>query len=369
MTSMLAEATCLTPGELATTVDYIAGNQLADGAICWFANGHIDPWDHVEAAMGLSIGGAFEQAEAAYAWLRAQQRDDGGWYVRYRDGRVEDGSRSETNFVAYVATGVWHHYRISGHRAFLARCWPMVRSAIDFVLRLQAPTGEVYWALDHSSGVSEDALVTGCSSIYKSLECAISSAQVLGEPYHHWLQARGRLGEVLRLQPERFDRTWESKARFSMDWFYPVLTGVVQGDAARQRLAARWHEFVEPELGCRCVADRPWVTVAESCELALALLASGQRQQAAQLYNWLHQYRLEDGSYWTGYVFADRAIWPEECPTWTAAAMLLAADALAGLTPAHDLFTRDVLATGERTRSKAAQQPQRLEQGNFLEQP
>ena len=46
------------------------------------------------------------------------------------------------------------------------------------------------------------------------------------------------LGRLLRRRPHRFDRTWESKSRYSMDWFYPVLTGVISGAAARERLAA-----------------------------------------------------------------------------------------------------------------------------------
>jgi len=58
-----------------------------------------------------------------------------------------------------------------------------------------------------------------------------------------------------------------------MDWFYPILTGVVQASAAHQRILARWETFVEEGFGCRCVSDEPWVTVAESCELTLALLA------------------------------------------------------------------------------------------------
>ena len=47
-----------------------------------------------------------EEAEAAYGWLRNEQRDDGSWFAAYRDGAVDDGTRAETNFVAYVATGV-----------------------------------------------------------------------------------------------------------------------------------------------------------------------------------------------------------------------------------------------------------------------
>ncbi|GIR63503.1 MAG: hypothetical protein CM15mP68_1690 [Pseudomonadota bacterium] len=44
----------------------------------------------------------------------------------------------------------------------------MVERAIEFVLKQQANTGEIYWAVDKNTGPSQDALVTGCSSIYKS---------------------------------------------------------------------------------------------------------------------------------------------------------------------------------------------------------
>jgi hypothetical protein len=49
--------------------------------------------------------------------------------------------------------------------------------------------------------------------------------------------------------------------------------------------------------------------------------------------------RDDDGSYWTGLVYADDARWPVERTTWTAAAVVLAADALSGATPASTLFT------------------------------
>jgi hypothetical protein len=48
--------------------------------------------------------------------------------------------------------------------------------------------------------------------------------------------------------------------------------------------------------------------------------------------------RDDDGAYWTGLVFADGKRWPVERTTWTAAAVVLAADALSGATPASGLF-------------------------------
>jgi len=329
-----------TTDALRHTADYIAAVQAPDGAIPWFPDGILDPWDHVEAAMGLSVAGRLDAAEAAYAWLERMQRPDGSWYASYRDNQVVDGTRAETNFVAYVATGVWQHYLIRRDRAFLTRRWEMVRRAIDFVLTLQAPTGEIYWALDTRTGINKDALVTGCSSIYKSLECTIRIAETLGEDATRYRSAREALGHALRHRGDRFDRTWESKARYSMDWFYPILTGVFEGAAARERLASRWTTFVEPGLGCRCVADQPWVTIAETCELVLACVAAGHRVQGAALYRDLVRYQAEDGSWWTGYAFADDVHWPEERPTWTAGAVLLAADALNRLTPAADLFVK-----------------------------
>jgi len=46
-------------------------------------------------------------------------------------------------------------------------------------------------------------------------------------------------------------------------------------------------------------------------------------------------------SYWTGYVYRDEALWPLEKPTWTAGAVLLAADALSNATPAALLFQNE----------------------------
>ncbi|HKK23508.1 MAG TPA: prenyltransferase [Pseudohaliea sp.] len=324
---------------LRPTVQFILDSQCASGEIPWFPGNYTDPWDHVEAAMGLAIGGEYAAAERAYHWLAERQLADGSWWAAYRGELPDNLERRESNFVAYVATGVWHQYLVTGDEAFLHRAWPMVERAIEFVLSLQSEQGEIDWAVDGDGRPKGDALVTGCSSIYKSLECAANIAATLGRPRPAWLRARTRLGDALRGRPERFDRTWESKARFSMDWFYPVLTGAFTGPAARARLAARWEAFIEPGLGCRCVVEEPWVTVAESCELVMALLAAGDRARAVELYSWLHQWRDGDGAYWTGYQFVEDLLWPAEKPTWTAGAVLLAADALTGHTGASRLFT------------------------------
>ena len=134
----------------------------------------------------------------------------------------------------------------------------------------------------------------------------------------------------LSLRPPVFDRVVEQIRKGLLD---------AQRIAAHDRLAADWDRFVVPGLGVRCVADRPWVTGAETCELALALAAVGRTDAALEQVAAMQHLRHDDGSYWTGLVFADGVRWPVERTTWTAAAVVLAADALSGATPAAGLFS------------------------------
>jgi hypothetical protein len=131
-----------------------------------------------------------------------------------------------------------------------------------------------------------------------------------------------------------------------MDWYYPVLGGAVRGDAGRELVDARWDDFVVPGLGILCVDTNPWVTGAETCELALALDALGDRPRAAALVRDMQHLRACDGSYWTGYVYPDRLNWPVEHTTYTAAAVVLAVDALSHSTPGGDIFRGASLPNG-----------------------
>ena len=51
---------------LRPTVEFLLASQRSDGEIPWFDGGHTDPWDHAEAAMGLSVAGELAAAERAY---------------------------------------------------------------------------------------------------------------------------------------------------------------------------------------------------------------------------------------------------------------------------------------------------------------
>ncbi|HYN96759.1 MAG TPA: prenyltransferase/squalene oxidase repeat-containing protein [Pilimelia sp.] len=311
----------LSPAAMRQTADFIAGCQAADGQIPWFPGGHTDPWDHVEAAMGLDVAGRHAQARRAYEWLRAVQNSDGSWYHSYRGDDVVDRTR-EANFAAYLAVGLWHHFRSTGDAAFLDRMWPTLEAAVAFVLTLQQPGGQIGWA----HGAGGEALLTGCASMHHSLACALAIANERGAPQPDWELAAATLGHAVAEHPERFS----PRDRYSMDWYYPVLGGALRGAAGLARIDREWDRFVVPGLGARCVSDRPWVTVAETCELVLALCCVGDTDRAVDLFAAIQRMRLDDGSYWTGYVYPDDTMWPQERTTWSAAAVLLGSAMIAG---------------------------------------
>ena len=226
--------------DLHATVDGIAEWQLPSGMIPWFPGGHADPWNHVEAAMALDLGGRRAEAERAYEWLVDLQRPDGAWHQYYLAG--DDGctqveqDKLDANVCAYVAAGVWHHWlltddegfveahvadRRAGHRlrarpADAARRDPLGpprrRHAVDLrpAHRLVVDLPQPALRHRHRRAASATSAPTGSCRPPGS---PTSSAHV----------------------PEAF----APKHRWAMDWYYPVLAGVVLGDAGRARLDER----------------------------------------------------------------------------------------------------------------------------------
>jgi hypothetical protein len=332
----------LSATEVLATAHSIAEVQRPDGMIPWFPGGHCDPWNHVEAAMALSVCGLTAEAERAYRWLADNQLADGSWFNYYLAEGVKD-SRLDTNVCAYIAAGLWHHHLVTGEHELLRRLWPAMERALDFVLRWQQPDGSVRWSLDPAGRPEGYALLTGSSSIYHSLLCGVAAAERLGKDRPDWELAAGRLGHAVAHHPTAF----APKEEFAMDWYYPMLSGALGGERGRDRMAQHWDTFVMEGLGVRCVSTNDWVTAAETAECVLALDGLGMEEAAHQLLADAQGLRLPDGSYWTGMVYPDEVSFPGgERTTYTAAAMILAADALSNTSPAAGLFRGEGLPAG-----------------------
>jgi hypothetical protein len=332
----------LSSAQVAATARSIADMQEPSGAVPWTTGEHTDVWNHVEAAMAMLVGGQVEAAERAYAWCARTQRRDGSWPLKIVADRVEDAS-GETNMSAYLAVGVWHHWLLRRDRAFVERMWPVVRRGLDFVVGMQLSFGGIAWSQEWTDGpakVNEDALLAGSSSIYQSLRAGVALADLVDDPQPEWELAGGRLGHALRRHRDQF----LDKSEFSMDWYYPVLGGAVRGSAATALLEEGWETFVVPGLGIKCVSTNNWVTGAETCELVMSLDAVGDHGRALELFAAMQHLRHDDGRYWTGYVFPDDVHWPAEQTTYTAAAVVLAADELSRTTAASGIMRGDTLA-------------------------
>ena len=293
--------------------------------IPWFAGGHVDPWNHVEAAMALCAGGEFDSSKSAYRWLASMQRGDGSWHAYYRNDESIKEHRVDTNATAYLATGLYHYYLCSKDRSFADELYPAVSHAMDFVCSHQWPSGVVCWSIEEDGTPSTYGLVAASCSIYASLRCACALAEVLGDRKMMWERAAHSLrGALLRM-----DHGFLPKDCYAMDWYYPVLCGVLDEDRGKFRLDSSFGAFILEGRGVLCRSDRRWVTIAETAEYAIACARIGRKLDAAHVLEALAPLRDIDGSYPTGLVYPERSEYPAgERTTYSGAAVVLATDAL-----------------------------------------
>jgi hypothetical protein len=217
--------------------------------------------------------------------------------------------------------------------------WPRIEASTRFALALQTPGGAIAWARDPDYLPARKALLTSSSCIYLSLRCALAAAREVGESKLDWELAITELATAVASKPQEF----VDKSRFSMDWYYPILGGILRGREATDRLADSWDTFVIPGWGVRCVSDKPWVTSGETAEFVLALSALGLDDTAREFFAQMQFLRAGSDLYWTGATFPGPVFWPHEQTTWSAASVILAADALVGLSEGRTLFSGESL--------------------------
>ena len=80
----------LSAAEIEATSRHLADLQMPDGQIPWFPGGHCDAWNHVEAAMALTVTNRVTEAQRAYQWHRVP-RYALHFATGYLDGDVQVG--------------------------------------------------------------------------------------------------------------------------------------------------------------------------------------------------------------------------------------------------------------------------------------
>ncbi|MFW5661758.1 MAG: hypothetical protein ACOC05_10285, partial [Oceanicaulis sp.] len=244
--------------DIEACADRIAALQRRDGTIPWVEAGVWDPWNHGESAMALAVAGRAAAAEAALDALAARQDADGGWTGELGAGvpMDETGERiappavpvtaRDTNFTGYVAVTVLRTALALDAPRLIARHFPMVERALDWVADRQCETGDVVWRdPDPGQPLEEiDSLRAGNASLYKSFEAGLRMADALDLKRPRWAKARAGIARAFSRTPERFDRQGTDRSNYAMDWYYPVLTGAISGAAAQARLGEGWDRFV-----------------------------------------------------------------------------------------------------------------------------
>jgi len=321
--------------------NYIKSIQLESGAIPSNKDGSHDPWDHIESIMGLNFANQKESSKLAFEWLIKNQNTDGSWFSKYNDSHPLEKNKS-THFGPYISVAALHFYKIFEDKEFLEYLWPNIKLALKFSLSLQIPNGTIPWSIDEDGKIEEDYLLTGSSSILKSIECGIAISKLLNdkENISNWTQSHKSLSNAIRNPIGKFDLLQDRK-RFSMDWYYPILSGCLNDKERDYYIDKVFNDFYVEDIGVKCVIEEPWITVAETCEFIIALMISNRDEDAKKLLLDVLDICDKDNIPYMGWQYEENIFWPKEKPSWTSAAAILAADTILDFSNASDLFKRD----------------------------
>ena len=195
--------------------------------IPWFPGGHCDPWNHVEAAMALTVVGHGRRGRPRLPVAGRHPAPRRQLVQLLPDDRGRRTPVSTPTCVPTWPPGAWHRYVSTGDLDGLEKLWPAVEAGVDFVLRWQRPDGSIRWSLDPAGrprGVrAPHRLVLDLPQ--PPLRDRLRRAT---RPRASRLGARrGPAGP--RRGPRARARS-RPRCEFAMDWYYPVLSGALSGD-------------------------------------------------------------------------------------------------------------------------------------------
>lgn len=318
---------------------YVMNEQLDNGVIPSNKDGSFDPWDFIESITALNFLRSGIESKKAFRWLKDNQNSDGSWYSKYSSEGEPVEKNKPTHFSSYISVGILHHYKIFLDKEFLLEMWPSVKSAINFSISNQTKEGTIPWSVDEHNFIEKDYLITGSSSILKGLECALAIVKILDIQVNeiNWHDSYISLSNALRNPRELFDLQ-KDRSNFSMDSYYPILSGCLDDGEIKEAVNKTLKDFYIDTLGIKCVKEEPWITVAETNEFVIALLIAKEKELAKKILIESIQISDKNNIPYMGWQYKENIFWPDEKPTWTAAALILAADALFNFTDASTLF-------------------------------
>ena len=128
-----------------------------------------------------------------------------------------------------------------------------------------------------------------------------------------------------------------------MDSYYPILSGCLTKSEKEVYIEKIFNEFYIEGLGVKCVREEPWITVAETCEFIIALTMSGNITKAKKILIEVLNISDKKNIPFMGWQYEENFFWPNEKPTWTSAALIIAADSIYDFSDGSDIFTRNQL--------------------------
>ena len=199
--------------------------QLPDGNIPWTPGGHTDPWNLVEAAMALDVGGRHARggARVRVAALDAEPRRLAGTRTTSATTSRTRRSTPTSPATSRPASGTTTSPPATPRSSRSSGPSSSARSTTRSTTRPRPARSPGAPTTRPTARCSP-----GSSSIHRSLRCAIAIAERLGHERPDWELSLGALAIAIAHRPERF----LDKDRWAMDWYYPILGGVLRGQAA-----------------------------------------------------------------------------------------------------------------------------------------
>lgn len=291
--------------------NWIIANQSSSGAIFWDEKGKCDPWDHCECLIALAIYEEWEHFWKGVNWFFTNLNEDGLIYAEFQNEKPSK-LHYESHHAPYIIMPLTQAYLIDKNQDYnkvltneqLHKLENVFEALNDF----KDDDGYFYWAKDNN-GYSDNSLITASMSIFLCLV----------------LKDKSFPRFEIDMWQEKFNRDGVDRSRFSMDFYYPFLAGIKNNK--KEFLYLLDNYFVKG-LGVKCVAEEPWVTIAESSECVISALIHDNENIAKEIFNDIQQFQNKDGIFPTGYQYDMEIFWPEENSTWTNAAVIIAAHAL-----------------------------------------